>query len=41
MPGRDPDRARAVLGSIRETGQQAIAEMGTMLGLLRSGPAPS
>jgi signal transduction histidine kinase len=39
--GRDPDRARAVLDSIRETGQQAIGEMGTMLGLLRTGPDPS
>ena len=40
----DPERARQVLDGIRETGQQAIGEMGTMLGLLRgdaaSGRAP-
>lgn len=31
---RDPARARAVLESIRETGKEAIGEMGTLLGLL-------
>jgi signal transduction histidine kinase len=32
---RDPDRAREVLRSIRATGQEAIGEMGTLLGLIR------
>jgi signal transduction histidine kinase len=32
---RDPERAREVLRSIRSTGQQAIGEMGTLLGLVR------
>jgi signal transduction histidine kinase len=32
---RDPERARAVLQSIRETGQDAIREMGTLLALVR------
>lgn len=32
---RDPDRAREMLGSIRETGRQAIAEMDTLLALVR------
>lgn len=35
---RDPARARAVLESIRATGQEAIGEMGTLLGLLDAGP---
>lgn len=35
---RDPERARAVLRSIRATGQEAIAEMATLLGLIRGGP---
>ncbi len=35
---RDPERAREVLRSIRATGQEAIAEMGTLLGLIRGGP---
>jgi signal transduction histidine kinase len=34
--GRDPDRAREVLASIRATGQEAIGEMSTLLGLIRS-----
>jgi signal transduction histidine kinase len=38
---RDPDRAREVLDSIRETGQQAIGEMSTMLSLLRDDPDSS
>jgi signal transduction histidine kinase len=32
---RDPQRAREVLRSIRATGQEAIGEMGTLLGLIR------
>ena len=32
---RDPERAREVLHSIRATGQEAIGEMGTLLGLIR------
>jgi signal transduction histidine kinase len=32
---RDPGRAREVLHSIRATGQEAIAEMGTLLGVIR------
>jgi signal transduction histidine kinase len=32
---RDPERAREVLKSIRATGQEAIGEMGTLLGLVR------
>jgi signal transduction histidine kinase len=32
---RDPERAREVLRSIRATGQEAIGEMGTLLGLIR------
>jgi signal transduction histidine kinase len=38
---RDPDRAREVLDSIRATGQEAIGEMGTLLGLLDAGPRAS
>lgn len=34
----DPARAREVLESIRATGQEAIGEMGTLLGLLDAGP---
>ncbi|MBV8712058.1 MAG: hypothetical protein JOY56_09770 [Solirubrobacterales bacterium] len=33
---RDPQRAREVMRSIRATGQEAIAEMGTLLSLVRS-----
>ena len=36
---RDPQRARDALASIRATGQQAIGEMGTLLGLLRGDAA--
>jgi signal transduction histidine kinase len=32
---RDPQRARAPLQSVQETGQQAVGELGRMLGLLR------
>ena len=32
---RDPERAREVLRSIRATGQEAIGEMGTLLGVIR------
>lgn len=32
---RDPERARGVLRSIRATGQEAIGEMSTLLGLVR------
>ncbi|MER7279255.1 sensor histidine kinase [Dactylosporangium sp. NPDC000244] len=32
---RDPPRARAPLRSVQETGQEAVAELGRMLGLLR------
>ncbi len=35
---RDPDGARLVLKAIREMGQDAIGQMGTLLGLVRSGP---
>jgi signal transduction histidine kinase len=38
---RDPTRAREVLESIRATGQEAIGEMGTLLGLLDSSPRSS
>ncbi len=38
---RDPERAREVLSSIRTTGQEAIGEMGTLLGLIPSGPEVS
>ena len=33
---RDPGRARAPLRSVQDTGQQAVAELGRMLGLLRA-----
>jgi len=33
---RDPARAREVLASIRTTGQEAIGEMSTLLGLIRA-----
>jgi signal transduction histidine kinase len=38
---RDPARAHEVLESIRATGQEAIGEMGTLLGLLDSSPRSS
>lgn len=34
---RDPERAREPLRSVQETGRQAVAELGRMLGLLRGG----
>lgn len=34
----DPDQARAPLATVRETGQQSLAEMRRLLGLLRTGP---
>jgi signal transduction histidine kinase len=36
---RDPSRARGVLDSIRATGQEAIGEMSTLLGLIREDSA--
>lgn len=38
---RDPARAREVMESIRATGQEAIGEMGTLLGLLDEAPRTS
>lgn len=38
---RDPAGARATLQSMRVTGQEALAEMGTLLGLVRGSPEPS
>lgn len=38
---RDPAKAREVLQSIRATGQDAIAQMGTLLDLVRTGPERS
>jgi signal transduction histidine kinase len=38
---RDPERAREALRSIRATGQEAIGEMGTLLGVIRGGPETS
>jgi signal transduction histidine kinase len=38
---RDPERAREVLESIRATGQEAIGQMATLLGLLDAGPRAS
>jgi signal transduction histidine kinase len=37
----DPDRAREVLRSIRGIGQEAIGELGGLLGLVREGAEPS
>lgn len=39
--GRDPERAYEPLRSVQETGRQAVAELGRMLGLLRAGPGAS
>lgn len=39
--GNDPERARGVLRSIRATGQDAVAEMTTLLGLVRGESQPS
>lgn len=38
---RDPAAVRELLGSIRATGQEAVAEMGTLLGLVRGEPETS
>jgi signal transduction histidine kinase len=38
---RDPARAREVLRSIRATGQDAISQMGALLGLVSAGPEMS
>lgn len=38
---RDPEKARGVLASIADTGREAIAEMGTLLGLLDVAPSSS
>jgi signal transduction histidine kinase len=35
--GRSPERAREPLRAVQETGRQAVAELGRMLGLLRDG----
>jgi signal transduction histidine kinase len=37
---RDPGGARRPLRAVQDTGQQAVAELGRMLGLLRGGGAP-
>jgi signal transduction histidine kinase len=36
---RDPDRAREALAQIRQTGQEAISELSTLVGLIREAPA--
>src|SRR4051794_10355751 len=36
---RDPDAAHRPLRAVQDTGQEAVAELGRMLGLLRGGPA--
>jgi signal transduction histidine kinase len=38
---RDPNRAREALAQIRQTGQEAIAELSTLVGLIREDPATS
>lgn len=38
---RDPARAREVLASIRAVGEEAIGQMGTLLGLIRAGDEES
>ncbi len=38
---RDPAKAREALALIRATGQEAIGEMGTLVGLIRDDPEPS
>jgi signal transduction histidine kinase len=38
---RDPNRAREALTQIRQTGQEAIAELSTLVGLIREDPATS
>jgi signal transduction histidine kinase len=37
---RDPDKARDALRLIRSAGQEAITEMGTLVGLIRDEPGP-
>ena len=36
---RDPDQAREALAQIRQTGQEAIGELSTLVGLIREDPA--
>jgi signal transduction histidine kinase len=38
---RDPDRARQALAQIRQTGQEAIGELSTLVGLIRESPPTS
>jgi signal transduction histidine kinase len=38
---RSPERAREPLRAVQETGRQAVAELGRMLGLLRDGHPPA
>jgi signal transduction histidine kinase len=38
---RDPDRARQALAQIRQTGQEAIGELSTLVGLIRENPPTS
>jgi signal transduction histidine kinase len=38
---RDPDRAREALAQIRQTGQEAIGELSTLVGLIRENPPTS
>lgn len=38
---RDPDRAREALAQIRRTGQEAIGELSTLVGLIRENPPTS
>lgn len=38
---RDPERVRETLASVRHTGQEAIDQMGTLLGLVRGDTDPS
>jgi signal transduction histidine kinase len=38
---RDPDRAREMMRSIRQTGHEAIGEMGTLLSVVRGAADPS
>jgi signal transduction histidine kinase len=38
---RDPDRAREALAQIRQTGQEAIGELSTLVGLIREDPPTS
>lgn len=38
---RDPDRAREALALIRQTGQEVLGELSTLVGLIREDPATS